>query len=123
MFWNRNTAAHQAFKDWGQIIREAAAEPTHVNELVAGDADYKGTLDASGEGAGGVWLPGKKEIAPVVWRVEWPQEVRDRLVTFENPAGDITNSDLEMATEVLGWLVLEAVVPTRHAHVGVCSDN
>ena len=26
------------------------------------------------------------------------------------PTGDITNSDLEMAAEVLGWLVLEAVI-------------
>lgn len=28
-----------------------------------------------------------------------------------------------MAAEVLGFLVLEAVVCTRHSHVGVCSDN
>ena len=68
------------------------------------------TLDASGEGAGGVWVSGLQSIAPIVWRLEWPQEMRDRLVTFANPSGDITNSDLEMAAEVLGWLVLEAVV-------------
>ena len=28
-----------------------------------------------------------------------------------------------MLAEVLGWLVLEACTNTRHAHVGVCSDN
>ena len=28
-----------------------------------------------------------------------------------------------MAAELLGWIVLEASVDTRHAHVGVCSDN
>ncbi|KAL7549473.1 hypothetical protein ACHAWF_016306 [Thalassiosira exigua] len=28
-----------------------------------------------------------------------------------------------MAAEVLGWIVLEANAPTRHIHVGVCSDN
>ena len=28
-----------------------------------------------------------------------------------------------MAAEVLGWLVLKAVVPTRHIPVGVCRDN
>ena len=112
-----------AFKDWTALIKEAGAEPTHVNELVSGPADYKGTLDASGEGAGGIWVSGTKEMAPIVWRVEWPQDIRDRLVTFANPNGDITNSDLEMAAEVLGWLVLEAVVPTRHVHVGACSDN
>ena len=110
-------------KDWGQLIKEAAREPTHVNELVVGEASYKGTLDASGEGAGGPWLPGTKPLAPVVGRVEWPQEVKDALVTWENPNGKITNSDVEMAAELLGWLVLEANVPLRHKHVGLCSDN
>ena len=123
VFWNRCGAARQALQDWGQLIREAAREPTHVNELIAGVPDYKGTLDASGEGAGGVWIPGSKAMAPVVWRVEWPDDIVARLVTQDNPDGDITNSDLEMAAEVLGWLVLESCVSTRHAHVGVCSDN
>ena len=62
-------------------------------------------------------------MAPIVWRVPWPAKIRKRLVTFEKPTGDITNSDLEMVAEVLGWLVLEAVISTRHTHVGVCSDN
>ena len=44
-------------------------------------------------------------------------------MTWENPKGTITNSDLEMAAELLGWLVLEGTVPLRHKHVGLCSDN
>ena len=110
-------------KDWGQLITEAGQEPIHVKELVVGDAAYKGTLDASGEGAGGMWLPGTKPLAPIVWHWKWPQEVKEGLVTFANPKGKITNSDLEMAAELLGWLVLEANVPLRHKHVGMCSDN
>ena len=121
--WNRAPAAKQAVKDWGQLIKEACKEPTHVKELVVGDATYKGTLDASGEGAGGVWLPGTKPIAPIVWRYKWPKEVKEELVTYENPRGTITNSDLEMAAELLGWLVLESMVPLRHEHVGLCLDN
>ena len=102
---------------------EAGKEPTHCKELVPGEPNYKDTLDASGEGAGGVWLPGTKELAPIVWQVQWPIEFRDRLVTLENPEGDITNSDLEMAAEVLGLLVLEANVCLRWIHVECCSDN
>ena len=123
MFWSRCPTAKTALNDWRQLLGEAQREPTHVKELVPGLPDYKGTLDASGEGAGGVWLPGQKPLAPVVWRLQWPLTVRKRLVTFENPDGTITNSDLEMAAEVLGWLVLEAIVDTRWAHVGACSDN
>ena len=46
IYWERAPAAWQAMKDWGQLIKEAAKEPTHVKELVVGDAAYKGTLDA-----------------------------------------------------------------------------
>ena len=95
-------AARRAFHDWKELPKEAAKEPTHVEELVAGPADYKGTLDASGRGAGGVWVSGQRDMAPIVWRVEWPQEVWDCLVTFKNLSRDITNSDLEMAAEILG---------------------
>ena len=123
VFWDRCPAAKTALLDWRQLILEAAMEPTSVNELVPGEAVYKGTLDASGEGAGGVWVHGTKEIAPLVWRVKFPPEVATRLVTQDNPSGDITNSDLEMVAKVLGWLVLEANVCTRFTHVGVCSDN
>ncbi|KAL7525321.1 hypothetical protein ACHAXR_003320 [Thalassiosira sp. AJA248-18] len=124
IYWNRCPEVKQALQDWRQMIQEAAKEPTHVNELVPGPADYKGTLDASGaDGAGGIWISGEKLLPPIVWRVPWPPEVKARLVTMSNMSGDITNSDLEMAAEVLGWLVLEAVVSTRWAHVGICSDN
>ena len=45
-------------------------------------------------------------------------------MTFENPAGTITNSDLEMAGVLLLWLVMEAMVPSlRHEHVALLSDN
>ncbi len=49
-----------------------------------------------------MWIPRKKEMAPLVWRVKWPPEVVACLVTKDNPYRDITNSDLEMAAEVLG---------------------
>ena len=83
IYWDRAPVAWQAMKDWGQLIKEATREPTHVKELVVGDASYKGTLDASGEGAGGMWLPGTKALAPVVWRVEWPQDIKDALITWD----------------------------------------
>ncbi|KAL7533742.1 hypothetical protein ACHAWF_007944 [Thalassiosira exigua] len=124
VFWDRCPDARKAFDDWRQLIRAAAKEPTHTRELVADEPDYVGYLDASGEGAGGVWLPANSALAPIVWRFPWPPEVKARLVTEDNPDGDITNSDLEMAAEVLGWLVLEACVPNlRWKHVGVWSDN
>jgi hypothetical protein len=68
-------------------------------------------------------VPRQKPLAPVVWKVQWPQEIKDALMTWENPKGTVTNSDLEMAAELLGWLVLEGNVPLKHEHMGLCSDN
>ena len=115
VFWDRCSAVKTALRDWQQLILELSLEPTSVVELVPGEAAYKGTLNASGEGAGGVWV--------IVWRGKFPPEVATRLITEDNPADDITNSDLEMVAEVLGWLVLEANVCTIFTHVVVCSDN
>ena len=123
VYWDRCQDTKLALQDWRQLIREAARECTHSRELVPGAAAYRGTLDASGEGAGGVWLPGTESIAPIVWRYQWPPNIVAELITEDNPGGTITNSDLEMAAEVLGWLVLEGCVPLRWKHVGVCSDN
>ena len=41
-------------------------EPTSANELFPREVVYEGTLDASGEGAGGVWVYGTKEIEPII---------------------------------------------------------
>ena len=113
-----------ALRNWVKLTRAAAKEPTHIKELVPDEPSYKGILDAAGAwGAGGVWVPGTEELAPIVWRLKWPDEVLAKLVTADNPDGNITISDLEMAVEVLGFLVLEACVPLRWKHVGVCSDN
>ncbi len=44
-----------------------------------------------------------------MWRIEWLEWVRQRLVSSDNPTGDITNSDLELAG---GLIQLEALAQT-----------
>ena len=67
VIWKRCPAARVTFKDWAALIKEAAAEPTHFNKMVSRPADYKGTLDASSKGAGGIWVLGERDMAPIVW--------------------------------------------------------
>jgi 3'-phosphoadenosine 5'-phosphosulfate sulfotransferase (PAPS reductase)/FAD synthetase len=63
-------------------------------------------------------------VVPTVFRLEWPTEIRDALISFENPHGSITNSDLEMAGLLLLWLVMEEICPDLvHKHVALFSDN
>ncbi len=117
----------QALEDWKTIINEIAARPTHVLELMQGDADYIGYVDACKTGVGGVWLSGNKHLAhPVVWHLEWPDDIKNNLISADNPNGLITINDLEMAGVLLHWLVLEQLVPSsslRHTHVAIFCDN
>ena len=80
-------------------------------------------MDVSLGGAGGVWYPEKSVLAPVVWCIEWPEEMNIRFVTFENPEGDISVSDLELAAVLLGCMVLEDLVDTKWKHIGILCDN
>jgi hypothetical protein len=45
------------------------------------------------------------------------------MVSFSNPNGDITNSDLEMAGLLTEYLVLEHLVPLQFAHTSAWCDN
>ena len=54
VFWDRVPEAERALRNCWQLIHECAEEPTNAKELVLGELDYTGTLDVSGEGAGGV---------------------------------------------------------------------
>ena len=79
--------------------------------------------DAPGKGAGGIWFPAphlnhREEFKhkPVMWRLKWPQHVIDRLVSDDNPDGDILNSDLELAG---GLLHLEALAQTEVITLGL----
>jgi hypothetical protein len=59
-----------------------------------------------------------------VFRLQWPANISADLVSFENPRGQINNSNLEMAGLLLLWLCLEDVTPDlAHKHVALFSDN
>ena len=47
----------QAMKDWGQLIKEATREPTHVKELVVGESAY---LQGN---AGCLWRRSRRRVA------------------------------------------------------------
>ena len=124
VYIRKNSPLWRSVKYLHAIIKESQREPTHCAELVTGAPHFVGICDAAKEGAGGVILGEQDSCVPTVFRLEWPQEVRDAMLTQQNPTGSLTNSDLEMAGLLLLWLVIEAVCPDlRHKHVAVFSDN
>ena len=107
----------EALADFQWLAEDMASRPTHLFELVPLTPILDGYHDSYGRMCGGVVLPGpsavprvlqkqpssalpsKDKLAahPIVWRVPYPQNIVDRLVTYKNPGGDINNLDLELA--------------------------
>ena len=82
-------------------MEEMKTRPTYLAEIVHRVATDMGYTDASGQGAGGVWLTPNSDGISYVWRLQWPNDIVEDLVSFKNPSGRITNSDLELAALVL----------------------
>jgi hypothetical protein len=74
---------------------------------------------------GGIIIGENKECIPTVFRMEWPQWVKDEVnKTNSGKDGLLTNSDLEMAGVLVLWLCMEEVCEFGPAdHAAVFSDN
>jgi len=118
-----NIDTKQALRDWTTLLELSNRQPTLCADLIPALADYGGYCDASKNGAGGVWFGLEKQLPPIVWRVEFPPDIQQQLVSHENPQGKISNSDLEMVGLILQWLVLENFAELAHAHVACWCDN
>jgi hypothetical protein len=103
------------------LFNSLASRPTRLAELIPERPRVIGAMDASGLGAGGVYFTQGR--APTLWRTLFPSQVRERLVTRENPHGDLTNSDCEQAATVLHMDVMANELDLREVTVGSVSDN
>jgi hypothetical protein len=122
----RHGEVRHALLDFAAVVRDLASRPTHVKELVQQPLDYVGYCDASAFGAGGVWFGANTTLRPIVWRIQWPQDITNAVVSTSNPTGHLTNSDLEMAGVLLQEAVLEAALgPIRmqNAQTAIGCDN
>ena len=121
----RHGEIRHALLDVANVIQNLASRPTHVNELVQQLLNYAGYCDASAFGASGVWFGANMASAPSVWRVQWPSDITNDVVSDANPNGRLTNSDLELAAVVLQEAVLEACLGPSIAgtQAAIGSDN
>ena len=119
-----NATLRLAVADCRTFLRESISAPTKCTNLVADWPDFIGITDASAHGLGGVIVGERRSVPPTVFRLQWPDEIRNSIVSATNPHGTITNSDLEMAGLLMLWLVMEDVcTPLTDAHVALFSDN
>lgn len=89
---------HDLIDDFEHLSQSLEDRPTFLSEIVPDHPVTVGPHDASGKGMGGVWLPAvtNTHLQPILWRATFPRTVQSRLVSYDNPSGTITNSDLEL---------------------------
>ena len=91
---------HADIAHWQTLVHSMATRPTYLAEIVQHIPTDLGFTDASGQGAGGVLLNPNRDGKHYVWRLRWPADIIATLVSFANPNGSITNSDLELSALV-----------------------
>jgi len=113
-----------ALNNFCSLIRILGSRPTHVREILIDIPRYVGFHDAAAEVAGGVWFSLGPTMPPLVWRLAFPPDIAQDVVSISNPNGSITNSDLELAAEVLavGVLFAKAAI-IKHQPIGTLCDN
>eukprot|EP00956_Cyclotella_meneghiniana_P034528 scaffold105814_cov64-Cyclotella_meneghiniana.AAC.1 len=121
----KNRELRTALENCRVLLREASLEPTPCRELVMGEPDYIGVKDASIHGVGGFIVGENAQCVPTVFRMEWPEDIREEVRrTNSGRGGKPTNSDLEMAGLLLLFLVMEEVCKFKPGqHVALFSDN
>jgi hypothetical protein len=141
-------AFHRALDDFRWIHSQLASRPTRLYELVPTAPTLHGTHDASGSGAGGVWLPHSTAVprhqyllladddaptglrsvcpttpVPIVWRATFPPAVQRALVSTDNPSGTINNSQLELLGALWHDDVAARCFDVRERTIKSATDN
>ena len=117
-------AFYNEIADWKALSLQAASRPMQLAEIVRWEPTHLGFCDASGLGAGGVWIDPARTDHNLFWRNPWPEEVTAELVSTTNTNSTITNSDLKLSCLVLQEATLLKAFPkARMAASCSGSDN
>jgi hypothetical protein len=124
VYLHQNGPLLEALQDIRMILQASTKQPTQCKDLVEGWPDYIGIVDASRHGVGGVLVGELSTLPPTVFHLQWPVDISNNVVSFNNPKGRITNSDLEMVGLLLLWLCLEGIAPDpANKHIALFSDS
>ena len=118
-----STAVHDQLDDLRWLVQDLGARPTQWGEVVDSAPAFFGSIDASAAGMGGVWLDALERLPPLLWRHPFPPDITKEVVSWENPSGKLTNSDLEQAGLVCHPDILTQQYDVRERTICALSDN
>ena len=122
---------HASLSDFKWMHKDLANRPTRIAEVIPLNPCAIGFHDASSFGAGGVWFAnpelqpraGTAPSQPLLWRIAWPSDITNSIVSSSNPHGSITNSDLELAGGLLHLDIIANNYDTRERTILSKTDN
>ena len=120
-FIHMNKSLQQTLKDFQWLFCEIANQPINVTQIVPIMPRIHGYIDACKYVAGGVWILTLNDgsLRCIFWSYTFPPEIvqllDDRIISI---------NDLEMAGILIGWLVLEHLLPSlTFVPAGIQCDN
>lgn len=116
-----NTFVRDSLNAFCRLAASLCSRPTSIAEIVPQDPSLLGATDAARQGMGGVYFDSHGGC--FLWRQPFSQEVQARLVTFDNPNGTITNSDLEQAAQLAQLDLMTHTHDITHATIENFCDN
>jgi hypothetical protein len=118
-------AMHDQLADFELLANDLGRRPTSIAELVPDHPVAIGPHDASGRGMGGAWFPATTDsnLAPLLWRAQFPDSIQNALVSDSNPTGSINNSQLELAGNIAHQDVLAQHVDCSGRTIVPLGDN
>ena len=118
-------SVHGFLDDFRVLAKDVASRPTRIAEIMPTTPSVLGACDAAGTGMGGVAFVTTEDgsVQPLLWRQPFPPDVQRELVSFSNPQGSITNSDLELCGNIAHHDVITAIASVRERTVATLSDN
>ena len=103
------------------LAADLSSRPTHLAEIVPQEPTLLGTTDAAKAGMGGIFYDSTGK--PFVWRFPFPDDIQRDLVSYDNPNGSITNSDLEQAGILAQTALMAHHFDVRYATLANGGDN
>jgi hypothetical protein len=117
---------HDFLDDVRWVVHDLQHRPTNLREIVDTPIAAIGASDAAAAGMGGVIFTRARDtqkLHPLLWRAPFPIEIQKDLVSFSNPKGKITNSDLELAGTIGQHDVLVHHIDCRERTIHTLTDN
>ena len=125
----RLKAVYGFLDDFWWLAKVTVSRPTRIAELVPSNPALLGACNTAGTGMGGVaFIPSSNpidddDVVPILWRKPFPIKIEKKLVSFSNPTGSITNSDLELCGNIAHHNVIAQFADISERTIATLSDN